>query len=203
MSRFFSGFLKLTLGIALAYFMFWGLAQFGVIDSKTLILQAASLFPDLRDLPQSYELGKKRSQLLGEKEAELRRLEERLKKGQSQLAADRNQLNEDKNKWQNEHPATATNDTPKYVQAQNIVNPPMPGKFPSPTPEQKLKDYLIRVGTMKPKQAAAVIQKLPEETVFAIFDQLRPYQVTKIMENLPEAYLAKLTQDRLNKYRNI
>jgi flagellar motility protein MotE (MotC chaperone) len=56
---------------------------------------------------------------------------------------------------------------------------------------------------MKPKQAAAVIQKLPEETVFTIFDQLRPHQVTKIMENLPESYLAKLTQDRLNKYRNL
>jgi flagellar motility protein MotE (MotC chaperone) len=201
MSQFFSGFLKLTLGMALACFIFWGLVQFGVIDSKTLILQAASLFPDLRDLPQSYELGKKRNQLLAEKEAELRRLEERLKEGQSQLAADRNQLNEDQNKWQNAHPAAK--DTSQYLQAQNIVNPPMPGKFPPPTPEQKLKDYLIRVGTMKPKQAAAVIQKLPEETVFAIFDQLRPYQVTKIMENLPEAYLAKLTQDRLTKYRNI
>jgi flagellar motility protein MotE (MotC chaperone) len=199
MSQFFSGFTKFILVIALAYFILWGLNQFGVIDSKTLIIQTASLFPHLGDLPQSYELGKKRSELLVKKEKILRDLEAKLKKDQAQLAVNRNQLNEEKNKWQNEHPQTNA----KFIPTANIVNPPMPGRFAPPTSDQKLKDYLTRVGTMKPKQAAAVIQKLPEETVFTIFDQLRPYQVTKIMENLPEAYLARLTQDRLNKYRNL
>jgi flagellar motility protein MotE (MotC chaperone) len=199
MSRF-SGFFKTVLVIGLAYFILWGLNQFGVIDSKTLILEAASMLPQLNDLPQNYELGKKRSELLLKREKELRALEEKLKREQAELETARNQFNEEKNKWQNEHPAGVT---VKYTPAPNIVNPPMPGKFPPPTSEQKLKDYLIRVGSMKPKHAAAVIQKLPEETVFTIFDQLRPYQVTKIMENLPESYLAKLTQDRLNKYRNI
>jgi flagellar motility protein MotE (MotC chaperone) len=157
------------------------------------------LFPHLGDLPQSYELGKKRGELLAKKEKELRDREAKLKKDQAQLAADRNQLNDEKNNWLNQHPQTNA----KFIPAANIVNPPMPGRFAPPTSDQKLKDYLTRVGMMKPKQAAAVIQKLPEETVFAIFDQLRPYQVTEIMNNLPEAYLAKLTQDRLNKYRNI
>jgi flagellar motility protein MotE (MotC chaperone) len=200
MGQFFSGFSKFILVIALAYFILWGLNQFGVVDSKALIIQTASLFPHLGDLPQSYELGKKRSELLAQKENELLDREQKLKKDQDQLAIDRNQLNNDKNNWQNQHPPTTV---ANYVPKPNIVNPPMPGRFAPLTSDQKLKDYLTRVGTMKPKQAAAVIQKLPEETVFAIFDQLRPFQVSRIMENLPEDYLAKLTQDRLNKYRNI
>ena len=198
----FTGILKGIFVIALAFFIIWALNQFGIIDTKTLILQGASLYPGLEDLPKSYELGKKRGELLAEREKELRDRDQKLKEAQEQLEADRNQLADDKNKWQNTHPVTAGG---KYTPTPNFayVNPPMPGKFPPPTPEQKIKDYLNRVGTMKPKQAALVIQKLPEETVFAIFDQLRPYQVTKIMENLPEDYLARLTQDRLNKYRNI
>jgi flagellar motility protein MotE (MotC chaperone) len=195
-----SGVLKTVFVVALAYFILWGLNQFGVIDSKVLILQAASLYPGLHNLPQSYELGEKRSQLLAQKEKELRDKEQKLNRIQAQLDVARNQLQDTKNNWQNAHPVAAIS---KYTPTPYIVNPPMPGKFPPITSEQKLKDYLTRVGNMKPKQAAAVIQKLPEETVFAIFDQLRPFQVTKIMENLPEAYLAKLTQDRLNKYRNI
>jgi flagellar motility protein MotE (MotC chaperone) len=200
MGQFFSGFSKVILVAALAYFILWGLNQFGVIDSKALILQTASLFPHLEDLPQSYELGKKRSELLAQKENDLRAREQKLKNEQAQLAVDRNQLNNEKNNWQNQHPVTTA---ATYVPKPYIVNPPMPGRFAPLTADQKLKDYLTRVGSMKPKQAAAVIQKLPEETVFAIFDQLRPFQVSQIMENLPEAYLAKLTQDRLNKYRNI
>ena len=200
MSQFFSGFAKFILVIALAYFILWGLNQFGVIDSKALVLQTASFFPNLNDLPRNYELGKKRSELLAQREKQLRDREQKLKRDQAQLAVDRNQFQDEKNKWQNQHPVTAaTVATP----APNYVNPPMPGRFAPPSSDQKLKDYLTRVGSMNPKQAAAVIQKLPEETVFTIFDQLRPYQVSQIMENLPEAYLAKLTQDRLNKYRNI
>ncbi len=198
----FSGILKGIFVIALVFFIFWGLNQFGIIDTKGLILQAASFYPGLHDLPKSYELGNKRGEMLAQREKEIANRERKLKNAQAQLATDRNQFEDDKNKWQNEHPITAAakySSTPNYA----YVNPPMPGKFPPPTSDQKLKDYLTRVGTMKPKQAALVIQKLPEETVFAIFDQLRPYQVTKIMENLPEDYLAKLTQDRLNKYRNL
>ncbi|HBF36639.1 MAG TPA: hypothetical protein DDW50_04895 [Firmicutes bacterium] len=195
-----SGVLKGIFVIALAFFIIWGLNQFGIVDTKELILQAASLYPGLQDLPKGYELGKKRGEMLAERENELRSREQKVKDAQDQLEADRNQLANDKNKWQNEHPVTAA---AKYTPTPYIVNPPMPGKFSPPTSDQKLKDYLTRVGTMKPKQAALVIQKLPEETVFQIFDQLRPYQVTKIMENLPEDYLARLTQDRLNKYRNI
>ncbi len=197
-----SGLLKGIFVIALIFFVLWGLNQFGIVDTKQLILQAASLYPGLQDLSKSYELGEKRGEMLAQSEQELRSREQKLKDAQDQLEADRNQFENDKNKWQNEHPVTAGS---KYTPTPNYayVNPPMPGKFPPPTSDQKLKDYLTRVGAMKPKQAALVIQKLPEETVFTIFDQLRPFQVTKIMENLPEDYLAKLTQDRLNKYRNL
>jgi len=68
--------------------------------------------------------------------------------------------------------------------------------------EAKLKYYLATLGSMKPKNAAMVIQKLPEDTIYLIFDQLQQSQVRKILENMPPEYLAKLTQDRLNKYRN-
>jgi flagellar motility protein MotE (MotC chaperone) len=195
-----SGILKGIFGVALIFFILWGLNQFGIIDAKGLILQGASFYPGLQDLPKNYELGKKRGEMLSQREKDLENRERKLKAAQDQLAADRDQFENDKNKWQNEHPVTAGT---KYTPTPNYVNPPMPGKFPPPTSDQKLKDYLTRVGTMKPKQAALVIQKLPEETVFTIFDQLRPFQVSRIMENLPEDYLAKLTQDRLNKYRNL
>ncbi len=202
MNQYFGGFLKFMLVLALAYFLLWSLSVFGVIDSKALLLQVASIFPNLRDLPESYELGKKQSELLARREKELQDLEARLKEDQAKLAKEREDFKNEQNKWQNEHPQGLN----KIAQATNgptIYHPPQPGKFPPPTSEEKLKNYLNMVGSMKPKQAAAVIQKLPEETVFMIFDQLRPNQVTKILENLPEAYLAKLTQDRLNKYRNI
>jgi hypothetical protein len=153
-----------------------------------------------------------------EREAKLKRREDQLKEDRYKLMADRRRLQDDQkklltdqkkldkaesdfafrqNKWLDEHPGglPKKNGQSDYVAVPGNVNPPI-------TSDSKIKEYLTMLGKMKPKQAAMIIQKLPEETVFTIFDQLNQYQVIKIMENLPEDYLAKLTQDRLNKYRN-
>lgn len=128
----------------------------------------------------------------------------RLQEAQKQLLADQKKLDKDKsdfayqqNKWLDENPGgkPKKNAQSDYVAVPGNVNPTV-------STDAKIKEYLTMLGKMKPKQAAMIIQKLPEETVFTIFDQLNQYQVIKIMENLPEDYLAKLTQDRLNKYRN-
>ena len=153
-----------------------------------------------------------------EREAKLSAQEKQLKLDQQKLLADQRRLKENEakykvderrlakersdfkflqNKWADEHPGglPKKNAQSDYVAVPGNVNPPV-------SSDAKIKEYLTMLGKMKPKQAAMIIQKLPEETVFTIFDQLNQYQVIKIMENLPEDYLAKLTQDRLNKYRN-
>lgn len=155
---------------------------------------------------------------LPKREAELQKREDMLRVNQQRLRADRNKLlkaqkdllaaekklDKEKsdfafkqNKWLEDFPGGMPKKTGQsdYVAVPGNINPPV-------TSDAKIKEYLTMLGKMKPKQAAMIIQKLPEETVFTIFDQLNQYQVIKIMENLPEDYLAKLTQDRLNKYRN-
>lgn len=195
---------KVLLAVALIYFALWAAGQMGF---KEVVIYSASLIPGLHDLPEKYQLGIKRSNLLEERiqkldewekkldarqkeidqiaarEADLKRAEEKLKADQEKLLADRKRF------------LDSQKGNSDYVAVPGNVNPPV-------TSDAKIKEYLTMLGKMKPKQAAIIIQKLPEETVFTIFDQLNQYQVIKIMENLPEDYLAKLTQDRLNKYRN-
>ncbi|HEX7714037.1 MAG TPA: hypothetical protein VF531_08435 [Bacillota bacterium] len=188
---------QVLLVFGLLYFIFWALTQFGLVDTKTLVLQTVSLLPGMEDLPVNYELGGKRDDLLKQRERDLARREARLADAQARLAADRDGFTNEKNNWLNTHPqATAVpNSTPGTL---------VPGQLnPVKSADAKIKNYLEMIGKMQPQQAAVVIQKLPEPTVFAIFDQLSNYQVRKIMEHLPPDYLAKLTQDRLIQYRNI
>lgn len=187
-------FLKITGVFLLIFFLLWALSQFGVIDLKTMVLQSAGYLPGLEDLAENYELGRKRSVLLSFREKDLQEREKKLKQDQDKLSAERDRFENEKFQWEKEHPTTTPN---RFVTSPGNAF----GKLKNQE-EAKVQEYLNMVGNMKPKQAALVIQKLPEETVFMIFDQLRPSQVTKIMENLPGDYLAKLTQDRLNKYRN-
>jgi flagellar motility protein MotE (MotC chaperone) len=190
---------KFLLVMALIYFGLWALNQFGVIDSKTVFLQTAGLIPGLRDLNENYKLGSKRSILLQQREADLKAREKNLADEKMKLAQARADFANEQIQWNRNHPAAA-NQKP----GQTITGVVVPGSInQTATSDTKIKEYLTMLGKMKPKQAAGVIQKLPEQTVFTIFDQLNQYQVTKIMENLPEDYLAKLTQDRLNKYRNL
>jgi flagellar motility protein MotE (MotC chaperone) len=188
---------KILLVLGLIYFALWAMGQFG-FDFKGVILHTVSLLPGLHDLPYNYDLGSKRSELWQEKDQELKTREQKLIAAQEKLAADRNNFAREQNQWERDHPANQPKTTAKQT-----GNPIVPGSINQPlTSDAKIKEYLTMLGKMKPRQAAVVIQKLPEETVFTIFDQLNQYQVIKIMENLPEDYLAKLTQDRLNKYRN-
>ena len=184
--------------LALLFFAGWALNQFGVVDIKTTFLQTVSFIPGLNDLADNYELGNKRNQILQQRENDIKKREALLANAQKKLAQDRDSFTNEQNQWLNDHPVTKkpTTTTTGNNNGPSYINQPL-------TSDAKIKDYLSMLGKMKPRQAASVIQKLPEETVFTIFDQLNHFQVIKIMENLPEDYLAKLTQDRLNKYRNL
>ncbi len=166
----------------------------GIIEVKSFLLEGLSFIPGLNDLAENYELGKKRSKLLEEREVNLRAGEEQLQKDLAKLAEEQDLFLDEKITWEREHPVTA-----KTVETSGTS---AVQKAALAKEEAKVKHYLAMLGSMKPKKAAMVIQKLPKETVYLIFDQLQKSQVTKILENMPEEYLAKLTQDRLNKYRN-
>jgi flagellar motility protein MotE (MotC chaperone) len=165
----------------------------GIINVKESFLQGLSLIPGLNDLAENYELGKKRSKLLSEREADLQAREEKLKQDLAKLAEEQELFLDEKLAWKREHPVIAgTPGSSGLTPAQKAARA---------KEEANLKYYLATLGSMKPKNAAMVIQKLPEETVYLIFDQLQQSQVRKILEKMPAEYLAKLTQDRLNKYR--
>jgi len=179
----------LAIGSVLAILNFMG-----IINVKDLFIQGLSYIPGLEDLAENYELGKKRSKLLSEREAALQAREEQLQRDQAKLAEEQDLLLAEKMAWEREHPVSKRpGGTGKLTAVQREA---------LAKEEAKLKYYLATLGSMKPKNAAMVIQKLPEETIYLIFDQLQQSQVRKILEKMPPEYLAKLTQDRLNKYRN-
>lgn len=180
--------------IIIAIGLILGVLNFlGVINVKEAFLQGLSLIPGLNDLAENYELGKKRSKLLSEREADLQAREEKLRQDLAKLAEEQDLFLDEKLAWKREHPVSAgTPGSTGLTPAQKAARA---------KEEANLKYYLATLGSMKPKNAAMVIQKLPEETVYLIFDQLQQSQVRKILEKMPAEYLAKLTQDRLNKYR--
>lgn len=164
----------------------------GVINVKELFIQGLSFIPGLNDLAENYELGKKRSKLLSERERELNAREAKLQEELAKLEEERDLFLAERLAWEREHPSgDGTAGQAKLTAAQMEARA---------KEEAKLKYYLATLGSMKPKNAAMVIQKLPAETAYLIFDQLQQSQVRKILENMPAEYLAKLTQDRLNKY---
>jgi len=171
------------------------LSFMGIIDVKGLFIQGISYVPGLNDLAGNYELGKKRSKLLHEREADLHAREEKLQKELAKLTGEKDLFLDEKFTWEREHPVS--------VKPAGAPDSSAPQKTALTKEKAKVKQYLAMLGSMKPKKAAMVIQKLPEETVFLIFEQLQKNQVTRILENMPEEYLAKLTQDRLNKYRSL
>lgn len=181
--------------ILLAIGLVLGILNFmGLVDVKGFFIQGLSYIPGLEDLAENYELGKRRSKLLSEREADLQVREEQLQRDQAKLAEERDLLLAEKMAWEREHPVSdRSGGTTKLTATQREA---------LAKEEAKLKYYLATLGSMKPKNAAMVIQKLPEETIYLIFDQLQQSQVRKILEKMPPEYLAKLTQDRLNKYRN-
>lgn len=194
MNRVFFNFGRILI-LFLAICLVLGILNFmGILNVKEFFIQGLSYIPGLDDLSENYELGKKRSKLLIEREAELKAREEQLQRDRAKLEEEQDLLLAEKLAWEREHPVS--------VGADGTVKPSAAQKAALVKEEAKLKYYLATLGSMKPKNAAMVIQKLPEDTIYLIFDQLQQSQVRKILENMPAEYLAKLTQDRLNKYRN-
>jgi flagellar motility protein MotE (MotC chaperone) len=193
MNRVFFNFGRILI-IVVAISLLLGILNFlGIINVKELFLEGLSFIPGLNDLAENYELGKKRSKLLSEREADLQAREAKLQTDLAKLAEEQDLFLDEKLAWQREHPLIAgTSGSSGLTVAQKAARA---------KEEANLKYYLATLGSMKPKNAAMVIQKLPEETVYLIFDQLQQSQVRKILEKMPAEYLAKLTQDRLNKYR--
>ncbi|HYH02619.1 MAG TPA: hypothetical protein VEC37_05925 [Bacillota bacterium] len=163
----------------------------GIVKKNDLIFTAVEQLTGLKNFQENYELGQKRSRVLKKKETELVTKEKRLASREQRLEADLAELENQKQLWFKEHPIVKQPE-PKSVVAQNK---------PRTEDDPKLKNYLATIGAMKAEKAAAVIQKLPDETVFLIFDQLRANQASKLMENLPPEYLTRLTEARLNQHK--
>lgn len=187
---------KVLLIIGLIWFGLWTLTQFGIFSMKDVVLNLVSCLPGFSDIVPSYELGQRQSALLKKQQEALAQKQRELDAAQAKLFRDQDAFTRMQNDWINAHPSTTPPSSGVSNHGKIVLNP-------TKTPDKKIKEYLSLVGNMRPKQAAAVIQKLPEETIFILFDQLRRDQVVKIMENLPESFLSKLTMDRLNQYRNI
>lgn len=184
MGKYFLGIFTVVLLIAVGAGCIWLFDFVGLIALDDLAIRAAGNIPGLSDLPTSYSLGKKRSVVLKKKEDELTVREKRLK-------ADRNKLEEEIGAFANEKK--------QWLKERNTLSKAAPGQSAN-TPaelEPAVKKYLATVGAMKPAKAAAVIQKLPDATAFALFDQLKSAQAAKIMENLPPEYLTRITQARV------
>lgn len=205
MGRFILGFVSAILVLALGLGVIWGLDRFGIIRANTLILKTVSQYPGLKDLAASYELGKKQSAVLDTKVADLRKQQQKLKMEKDKFSQEQVAFDEEKLAWEKAHTDAAHPDTAVPVATTTTGTTQTASKQPlnqlTKEEESKLKQYMGTLGAMKPDKAALVIQKLPENITYLIFEQTSDRQVSKIMENLPPDYLAKLTQDRMNKYK--
>jgi flagellar motility protein MotE (MotC chaperone) len=161
----------------------------GVIKLQDLVLTETGRLLGIEDLAFTYELGKKHSDVLQKKEDELAKRERRLAARETQLQLDVTELQDQKQLWLKERSKA---DSVKLSRAKNSSGP-------LATPDPALKNYLEIIGAMKAEKAAAVIQKLPDEIVFLILNQLRTQQAAKLMENLPPDYLTRLTKARVKK----
>lgn len=193
MGKFLLGFFTFVLLAGLGYGSILVVDALDLVKKEDLILMGVERLTGIKKFKEIYEIGKKRSAVLqqkenelGQKEARLVAKEKRLVSRQTEYDAEFAALEKQKQTWLKEHPPVSA---PKTVASQK-ANPGIT--------DSTLKTYLATIGAMKPEKAAAVIQKLPEETVFAIFDQLRTSQASKVMENLPAEYLTRITQTRVN-----
>jgi flagellar motility protein MotE (MotC chaperone) len=184
MGKFFFGMLTVLLIIAVGVGCLWVSDLFGIVNLNGLILDQTGKVTGLKNLAENYELGKKRSAVLQKKEAGLAAKERHLAAKEATLQAARDELEDQKQSWLKERSRLAA-DKQKDKPEENTAA------------KAEIKDYLATLGTMQAEKAAAVIQKLPDETVFLIFEQLRARQATKLMESLPTDYLTRLTKARI------
>lgn len=186
MGRFFLGVITMLLILVLTVSGFWLLDLAGVIKLNKMVLNLVSSLPGLEDLTENYELGKKRSEVLAKKEQDLKSWQSKLKLLESKLVEATANFETEKLKWEKEHLAKVNSSKGND------------GKKAPANPVSNIDKYLAMVGGMKPAKAAAVLQKLPQETSALILERLRANQAAKIMENLPAEYVAELTQKRIN-----
>lgn len=182
MVRYFLGILTVFALLVVLVLGIWVGDLIGFWEINKLALSAVSSLPELNDVAQNYELGKKRSDVLKKKEAELQALQERLNQSEAELDKRIKSFEAEKINWERQQ---LKNSTAKKATATDVA------------PDDHRK-YLAMVGGMKPDKAAVVIRELPVETTILIFNQLRSSQVIKIMENLPAEYVIKLTQSQVN-----
>jgi flagellar motility protein MotE (MotC chaperone) len=188
MEKFFLGIATVLLVIVVAVGCLWLFDLVGVIKMNDLILNEAGKLTGMKKLAVNYELGKKRSAVLQKKEMELTTKERQLAARETKLQKNFTELEDQKQLWLKEHSQTV-----QAIQTNGIT-----GAKASPASDRSVKNYLATIGAMKVDKAAAVMQKLPDETVLLIFDQLRTNQAAKLMESLPAEYLTRLTKARLN-----
>lgn len=195
MGKFLMGILTVFLLAGLGYGAVLVVDALDLMKKDDMLLIGVQKLTGIPKFKETYEVGKKRSLVLQQKETQLVQREERLKTQEKRLAARQKAydaefaaLEEQKKSWLKDHPPG---------NAKQTAAAPKPAK-----PEQTdaaLKSFLATVGSMKPEKAAAVIQNLPVETVFAIFNEIRSNQASKLMEKLPPDYLTKLTQLRVER----
>jgi flagellar motility protein MotE (MotC chaperone) len=184
MGKFFLGMLTVLLIIAVGVGCLWVFDLFGIVDSKELILDQTGKVTGLKNLAENYELGKKRSAVLEKKEAGLAAKERSLVAREAKLQTARDELEDQKQAWLKERSRLAAKKQEDPGEKNTVV-------------KAEIKDYLATLGAMQAEKAAAVIQTLPDETVFLIFEQLRAKQAAKLMESLPTDYLSRLTKARI------
>jgi flagellar motility protein MotE (MotC chaperone) len=187
MGKFLLGIATVLIVIGVAVGCLWLGDLVGILELKQLILNETGRLTGIKNLAETYELGKKQSAVLEKKEFELAKKERQLIARETKLQTEFTELQDQKQSWIKERSKTAP------------VQPPK-GKItprPDATPDPTLKTYLATIGAMKAEKAAAVMQNLPDETVFLILDQLRKQQAAKLMENLPPEYLTRITKARL------
>jgi flagellar motility protein MotE (MotC chaperone) len=187
MGKYFLGVATIFIVVVVAVGCLWLFDLVGVVKMDDLILNETGKLLGKKDLAVNYELGKKRSAVLQKKESELNNKEHQLVVRETKLQTDFTELQDQKQLWLKER-------------SQAVQVKPADGKSSvnaSPTPDPTVKTYLATIGAMKAEKAAAVIQELPDETVFLIFNQLRTNQAAKLMESLPPEYLTRLTKARV------
>jgi flagellar motility protein MotE (MotC chaperone) len=188
MGRFFLGVLTPIILILVLILGIWVSDLLGFVKINNLALDGVALLPGMKTIRQDYELGKKRTAVLLEKEDDLRAWESKLKVSEAKLTEDTAQFENERLEWGKSH----------LIKTESSVLPNQT-TVATKVDDSETKKYLALVGGMKPDKAAAVVGQLPEETVLLLLKQLRSSQATKILESLPADYVARLTKKQINR----
>ncbi len=189
MARFIFGMLVFPVLLGFGLLVLFILNLFGVVSFQKTVLWAVEKTFQVPKLVENYELGKKKSDFWLQKEEDFSYRDAQLKEREAKLDEERVAFETLKSRWEKDNPTIGA-EGPKPVMV-DAVKPLETMK------DANVQQFLARLGRMKPQKAAAVVEKLPEENVQQIIDELDERQATKIMEYLSPELLARLTQERL------